>query len=193
MSRPGGAWGAGCGVLGLLGLLLGVGLTVWLGSRAFDATTGKDGPIDDARDIASASTLTVPGNTAGPAGTGIVLAPADGLTDGTSVAIEGTGLPQGEVRATVCLTFQTRAAGALGACDETTTTTLEVAADGRAIGRIVVPREIRVITDAYDCAAFAGACSVLVHQGDSLGGAAEAPLSFAGDLPPIDATTPPRG
>ena len=43
MSRPGGAWGAGCGVLGLLGLLLGVGLTVWLGSRAFDASTGKEG------------------------------------------------------------------------------------------------------------------------------------------------------
>ena len=192
MSRPGGAWGAGCGVVGLLGLLLGVGLTVWLGSRAFDATTGDDGPTDAARDIASASTITVPGDAAGSPGS-IVLAPADGLADGTSVAIEGAGLPPGEARATVCLTFQTRAAGALAACDETTTTTLEVAPDGRAIGRIVVPREIRVLTDAYDCAAFAGACSVLLHQGDSLGGAAEAPLSFAGDLPPSDATTPPRG
>jgi hypothetical protein len=36
--------GAGCGVFGLLGLLIGVGLTFYLGSRAIDGSSGK--PVD---------------------------------------------------------------------------------------------------------------------------------------------------
>ena len=177
MARPVGAWGAGCGIAGLLSILLGVGLSVWLGSRVLDSTTGNGGPADRAREAA--------------AGT-IAVTPATGLTDGATVAIEGTGLPPGPARATVCLTNGPTDGGPLGTCDGSIQAPIEVAPDGRAIGQLAVPRAIRVIVTDYDCAAFDGACSVVVHRDDTLAGAAYAPLSFTTGLPTVPAVEPPR-
>lgn len=193
----GGAAGAGCGALGLVGLLIGVGLTVWLGMRAMDSvgsgtrgtrTTTAAGEGDGPGGL---GTLTVPG-TGAPTGT-VTLDPAIGLGDGMTVKVAAADLEAGAWEVTECLTNQTRAAGVDGACDPSTTVRASVPASGDLAAGFTVQRVIRVLDAPYDCAAFAGACVLVVHPRDSLEGAPQAPLTFDPEGPPVTASIPPPG
>lgn len=197
----GGAAGAGCGAFGLLSLLIGVGLTVFLGMRVFDSVGSPKDQADSVSDQVAAAggsadasgkvSLTVPGTGSGP-GT-LVLAPARGFADGDRVALSGSGLAPGAVEVTQCLTNESRAAGVLGACDESTTVSVDVASDGKLMASVATKRVISVLDSPYDCAAFARACVLVVHEHGSLDGSTQVGLTFAAGLAPVDAASPPRG
>jgi hypothetical protein len=182
----GGGVGAGCGAFGLLGLLVGVGLVVWLGSEAFDRTADAPRSVQQAEEL----DLTVPSPEA--AGS-LRVEPTSGLVDGGIVAITGEGLDPGPATLTICLAFQTRAAGTEGACDRSTDVLVDVGADGTVAAELTVRRVLWVLGAPYDCAAFPGACTVIVHTDGSLTGAPDAPLGLAANLPPVEATVPPGG
>ena len=197
----GGAAGAGCGAFGLLSLLLGVGLTVFLGMRVFDSVGSPKKQADSVSDQVAAAggsadasgkvSLTVPGTAGGPGE--LVLAPDRGFSDGARASLSGTGLTPGPVEVTQCLTNESRAAGVLGACDPSSTTTATVAADGKLAVPVTVKRVASVLESPLDCAAFARACVLVVHTHDSLDGSTQIGLVFAAGLPPTDAAQPPRG
>lgn len=196
----GGAAGVGCGAFGLVGLLVGVGLTVWLGMRvtssvgdgvgAARSTTTLPGAVDPSgHGLSGLGTLTVPG---GATGTGRLEAgPSTGLSDGAPVRVAGSGLAPGATSVTQCLRFETRAAGVDGACDDTTSVAGTVTASGDLVVGTTARRVITVLDTRYDCAAFAGACVLVAHDTGALVDIAEAPLSFA-PAGPVDAEIPPK-
>lgn len=200
----GGGVGAGCGAFGLLGLLVSVALVVWLGSQAVDRTTGSgsngaDGEAVDPRSVdleELADQIDDLGLDGSPPGTPtLVLSPAGPYADGAPVTVSAEGLTPGPIEVSLCLTFQTRAAGPDGACDTAAgTVPAEVADDGTLAASLTARRTITVLGTTYDCAAFAGACSVIVHGGGSLAGAPATPIDLEAQGPaPADALPPPTG
>lgn len=183
----GGVAGAGCGAISLASILVGVALVVWLAGQAFDGTTDASRSVETGGE----AVLTVPRDPE-PVGA-LQVAPNASLIDGQALAITGEGLPPGPIAFSTCLSFQTRAAGAEGACDTHQQEAAEVSADGTVEAAMVARRVISVLGSSYDCAAFAGACSVIAHATDSLTSAPAVALDFAPDPSPVDATIPPRG
>lgn len=185
MSRAvGGASAVGCGVFGLGGLLISVGIVVWLGSIAFDGSTDSIRSRDG-----DATTTQVP---IAEDGAAIAIDPATGLTDGAEVRITGTDFPAGSVSITACLT--NAPAGAGDRCDAGTTTVAAVGADGQVAATRTAPRVITVNGTAYDCAAAPAACSLRAAAAGRPGDpGVDAGLVFATGLPPVDAEAPPAG
>lgn len=181
----GGASAAGCGVLGVGGLLIGVVLTVWLGSIALSGSTGSSDGDRPARTSSTSTTLPpLPANAA------ITLEDPEGRTDGGQMTIVGSGFAPGPVVVTTCLTH---APGGLGnRCDGATDVTTDAAADGSWMLSYATDREITVGGTTYDCAASPGACSVIAHLAEANDGRS-APFAFADGLAPIDAVDPPTG
>jgi hypothetical protein len=162
-------------MFGLIGLLLGVGLTVWIGSQVFDDTTGGS----------ASTTVTTPSLSSKAA---ITVEVPPGLDDEGAVQVRGTGFPTGPVQATLCLTHPVESTP--DPCDTATDARANVAADGTWELNLVVPRVISVGGEHYDCAAAPGACSVLAHLPDDPDGPTE-PISFSTGLGPVDAQAPP--
>lgn len=180
----GGASAVGCGIFGVGSVLIGVALTVWLGSMALSGSTGGN---DGDRPAPTTTSTTLPPL---PAEAVLAVDPADGSTDGGQVTITGSGFEPGHLIVTTCLTH---APGPLGErCDEATNAGVDAAADGTWTVAYTTRRMITVGSTAYDCAASPGACSVIAHLAEGNDGAG-APFAFTTDLAPIDAVTPPTG
>ena len=189
----------GCGVFGLGSLIVGIGLTVWLGSMALSGSTGgsKKGQDPPSTDV-SALTSSLDDLTSGgapvpgmePSGAAITV--GDGLPAEGMAAVRGTDLASGEIQLTWCLSTADQSYEVAG-CDDATTVTATVASDGTFELETPVHRTIDVSGTTYDCAARAGGCSLFGHRLDNpLDTGITAPLAFAAGLPPVDAVPPPR-
>ncbi|MBX3286805.1 MAG: hypothetical protein KF703_15755 [Actinobacteria bacterium] len=174
----GGCVGGGCSGLSLIGLLVGVGLTVWLGSMVADGMFGGDGPKP--RDAASLASV-IESSTTVPATASIVVDPAADLVDGQRVVITSDAFPaEGAVQVDSCLARTTVATGD-SACDPTATALDPVDARGHLVARYDVHRVVTVGGTPYDCASQAGLCVLrvtAVGQEDPIG---SAPLTFRAD------------
>lgn len=192
----GGAAGAGCGVFTIVGVLLGVGLVVWLGSSIVPSGGGDGGSgggaevglsPDDVADLGIDQVVPTE-----VTGTGVSLTDDGSLDDGESVFVDGSGFAPGTVELTVCLTDESRVAGGLAGCDPATATTVEVGDDGVLDAGYQVQRVITVSDVAYDCAAVSGGCSLVAAPPGAPDQGPAAPLLFAAGLPPVDAQPPPQ-
>lgn len=190
----GGAAGAGCGIFTLVGLLVGVGLTVWLGSQVLggggssSGAGGAGGARSALDDLQHAS---VPGTV--PAGQRITVTTDGTLVDGDSVRVGGTGLAPGPLQLTTCLAHEQRLPEGLAGCDPDTTVEASAGDDGTLVADYQAHRVITVGDVGYDCAAFDGACVVVAHPAGHPDQGPEAGLTFAPGRPPVDAERPPGG
>src|SRR5688572_15913161 len=97
----GGASAVGCGVFGLGGLIVGIGLTVWLGSTVMSSTGGSGGTKTTSTPPSQVSALTsslddlASGPVPGLEPRGAILEAPEGLADRGSVAISGANLSPG--------------------------------------------------------------------------------------------------
>lgn len=189
----------GCGVFGLGSLVIGIGLTVWLGSTVLSSTTGGGGKkTTGTTPSAQVSTLDSTLEDAGAAVPGLepsgaTLEVAKDLADHGSTAVRGHDLSPGAIDLTSCLAQANSPDGVVG-CDPSTSQTATVDAHGKLTVDYPLHRVITVDGTAYDCAARPGACAVYGHRPDNpLDTGLVAPLAFAAGLPPVDAVPPPVG
>lgn len=201
----GSAASAGCGAFSLLGVLVGVGLTVWLGSQALSGGGGGGGGGSDAggRRTPSADPsgaiealdaldeLTASGAIDAPSPPGLKIVPGTGLVDGVPVAVVGTGLPVGIADVVACLSTPPTSLAGIDPCDPATARQTIVEADGALVVETTAVRALRVKDTPYDCAAAPGACEFRVTSTGSDGPPPTAPIIFAENLQPIDAERAP--
>ena len=172
--------GGGRGALSLLGLLVGVGLTFWLGSMAF----GSGGST------ATKVLPTSPGKQADagpPNGKAIQVSPTTGLGNEPRVLVTSTAFPaKAEVLISTCL-HGGQSVGATG-CDPKSVVTLRVGTTGRLSSDYPVPRVISVKGIPFDCATRAKQCRVQVTSSANTGLGGHTDISFQADLgaPPLD-------
>lgn len=153
-----GCVGGGCGGLSLIGLLIGVGLTVWLGSIAMNG--GLGGHDNKASGRTSVSSVLATSTTLAPTAA-ITVRPATDLAEGATVTVSSAAFPAGtKVRVSTCLSRATLATGTASLCDETTTSNAVVDRNGHLILGYKVVRAITVNNVPFDCAEKAGACVV---------------------------------
>ncbi len=194
----GGASAAGCGVLGLGSLIIGIGLTVWLGSTVMSSTGGggasrTKATTPDAQVSTLSSTLDElgPSPATGMEPSGATLATSRGLADRGATTLRGTSLSPGPIDVSTCLA-KTGTRFEVGGCDPSTTRTVDVGAGGTLASKVPIHRVITVEGTAYDCAARPGACALFGHRPDNpLDTGLAAPLVFATGLRPVDALAPP--
>jgi hypothetical protein len=164
----GGAVGAGCGALSLAGLLVGVGLTVWLGSVVM-------GDIGGSR---SASRGTRSEELA------VAVAPAEKLDDGSPVFVTSSAFRPNElVGVAVCLAADIDRG--IDACDTVSSTRYFTDSDGRLAVRFAVPRVITVGKDAYDCADVPERCLVVAAAEEDRNRSGGVAVSFREALPRV--------
>lgn len=182
----------GCGAFGIGGLLVGVALTVWLGSMALSGSTGGDSRSKRPQSTSDVSALDstlddLSSPVPGLEPSGATLVAPDGLAASGDLRLQGTNLSPGPIDVSTCL-----AATDAPACDPSTTVTVTVGGDGRLDAAVPIHRVITIGGTAYDCAARAGACTLFGQRPDNpLDTGLPAALSFAPDLPPVDAVAPP--
>ena len=124
----GGCVGGGCGGLSLIGLLVGVGLTFWLGSIAMSGGFGGHDKKSDER--SAVSEILATSTTVKPTAT-ITATPATGLADGATVIVSSSSFPAGtKVTVSTCLGRATLATGKASLCDDTTVVTGTADANG---------------------------------------------------------------
>lgn len=146
-----GGAGAGCGAVGLLGLLVSIGLVVWLGSRAFDGALGGGSGEGGVITVVAAPTTTAAA--AGP-GTNPVALIGDGLpmpADEDAVLTVQSATP-GPAAVAAC-SFAGVEPGAVPpaeACGPTVAG-IEVGADGTGSATVVVPSSIALADRTVDC------------------------------------------
>lgn len=171
--------GAGCGGFSLIGLLVGVGLTVWLGSMVMDGTLGGDeAQPRDAETLASviASTTTVPRRAA------ISVVPASDLTDGAVVTVTSDAFPAGsEVRVDTCLARSNMVTGDAPPCDPGGGALSVVDQQGHLATRYQVARVVTVGGTPFDCAGEPGLCIVAVTDTADTTRAGSVPVAFRAD------------
>jgi hypothetical protein len=179
---------AGCGAFTLVGVLITVGLVVWLGSRVL--------PDSDDSPLRSSTSVTAPGD---PRALEVTLDPAEGLDETTTLVATVEGLdPGAKLRIATCLRGGSLVIGADAPCDDASAREANADEDGAAI---VPYHPARLITAGglpFDCAAHAATCEVRVTQatGSSGGGGARsgaAAFSYKADLPPPEITVPGGG
>ena len=172
-SGGGSAAGAGCGVFGLLGLLIGVGLTVYLGSRALDSSSGLIGGGGGSKVAAAAVTL-------GPGRP----------PEGTSTAVASVDFVSGaDITLTTCLAHTDTGPWQ---CDPTTATHATVDVLGELRADYPVHRVVRIAGKPVDCSVPAAGCVVRAAQAVPIVRIGSAPLVVT---PPVAAaaTTTPGG
>lgn len=184
----GGCVGGGCGGFSLIGLLIGVGLTVWLGSMVMDGTFGDDEPVRrDAESLASV----VDSPTTEPDALTISVTPATELVEGTEVTVTSDAFaPGSEVRVATCLSRSNLVTGDASACDQDTTRPAVVDDRGRLVVRYAVPRVVSAGATPFDCAAEARLCSVVVTDSTDATRTGAAPLTFRADSQGPEITLP---
>lgn len=192
----GGSSAVGCGVFGLGGLLVGIGLTVWLGSQVLSSTTGGDTrgakPTTDVSTLSSNLAELMPSAAPDlePSGAALRIDPPSELEDGTTATVVGTNLSPGPIDITACLAIDTSSGS--DSCDPSTAVRSTVAAEGTVELSYEVARVLTVDGTAYDCAARPGACVLVGLRPDiPLPSGIAAPLTFTTGLPPVDAEVPP--
>lgn len=175
----GGAARAGCMGFSLVGLLVSVGLVLWLGSRAFDGATG---PVTTGTEAAAESSTT-----ADPQPTLEVVAdPSTGLTGAAPITVSASGLVPGEgVVVAACLGAAESLPVDFEACDPTTEASATTSATGMAEVSLAMPRVLQAGGLPIDCAHEPGQCEIRV-QGKDSGLSGRVPLTFADDLGPPD-------
>lgn len=193
MSRGTGGVGAGCAGFSLIGLLVAVGLTFWLGAKVFDSTdpAGTRRATDQATD-SSVTTTTLP---AAADRVAITVDPATGLTDGAAVHVTSTGYPAGTaVSVSTCVVGTGQVTGSSDPCDAASATAATVGADGTLAVDHPVVRLVTIGGTPFDCAETAATCQIVVRPTGA--NAADptlvgtAPLTFADDLGQPQITLP---
>lgn len=157
-NRSAGCAANGCGAFSLLGLLIGVGITVYLGSIVMSDTGGHVGGTAGSPTTSAASGAS--GASSGRPGTGgarISVTPSTGVTDGRSVLVVADGLPGlTDVTVAECA----RVVGQDLGCDATTSSADTTDLDGHVEQRLVARRRLTIAGRAVDCAATGTACDV---------------------------------
>lgn len=152
--------GGGCGGLSLLGLLVGVGLTVWIASMVVGGSSGGDQP--ERRDAAGLAEVLDPTTTV-PASAALSVAPASDLTDGAVVTITSDDFPAGaQVRVERCLARSGAVTGDTSPCDPAGVALDSVDARGHLVARLAVSRVVEVGGVPFDCASEPPRCTVRV-------------------------------
>jgi hypothetical protein len=191
----------GCGAFGIGGLIVGVALTVWLGSMALSGSTGGGGggsspgsvsrTADSSVSALDSALADVGEGVPGLEPSGAALRAPDGLAATGSTVLRGTHLTPGPIQVTTCLASSTSASETAG-CDESTTVDATVGGDGVLAVEVPIHRVIAVGDARYDCAARAGACVLFGHRADNpLDTGLTAALAFTSGLPPVEAVAPP--
>lgn len=180
MSRDGvsGCVGGGCGGLSLIGLLVGVGLTMWLGSIAMNGGFGsnKDKSGDEKASVSSVLATTTTLAPTAP----ITVSPTTDLTDGATVTVRSSAFPAGsKVRVTTCLARATLATGDAALCDDTTGSTGATDASGHLNVPYRVPRVVTVGGTPFDCAEKPESCVVTATSVDRPALHGAVPVTFA--------------
>jgi hypothetical protein len=155
------SWGAGCGAFGLAGLLVSVGIAVWLSSRVASDTHGT---LQSAKGAGRPqATLHVEAR------------PARDLTEGQTVAVAGYGYPAG---ATISALLCARPDHGTLSCAPSTEISIQVDLFQSYQGTLVVHRLLKTTAGTVDCASLGSHCEVRVSDADH-GREASAPLAFA--------------
>lgn len=185
--------GGGCGGLSLLGLLVGVGLTVWLGSMVMGGSLGGDSPkANDAETLASVvdSSTTAPGTTA----LAVSVNPATDLGEGAEVSVTSDAFPAGaEVRVDTCLARANTVTGDAARCDAPGSLPAQVDAKGHLAVRYVVARVVTVGGVPYDCGTKAGLCVVAVTDAADPTRTGSVPISYQEGIRGPEITLPDLG
>jgi len=172
----GGCVGGGCGGLSLIGLLIGVGLTFWLGSIALDGGGGGHSQKRAETDAVSSILAT---STTQPPTASITVRPATGLTAGATVIVSSAAFAPGlKVRVSTCLSRANLATGAGSLCDDATATIGTSDRNGHLNMAYKVPRSVTVDGLPFDCAEAAGTCVVAAVSTVDAAKLGSAPLSF---------------
>ena len=169
--------GGGCGGFSLLGLLIGVGLTVWLASMVVDGSFGGDSPErGNAETLAS---VVDPPTSAVADPVAITVAPATDLVDGAEVTITSDAFPAGaQVRIETCLTRSKVVTGEASPCDPTATALDVVDPRGHLVVRYPVARVVDVGGTPFDCAGEPARCVVAVTDVADATRTGSAPITF---------------
>ncbi|MCU1496254.1 MAG: hypothetical protein JWM47_207 [Acidimicrobiales bacterium] len=170
----------------LVGLLISVGIVVWLGSMASDR--GTDGPgrpstriEDETIDGPAGSVVTV------PAALAVDVSPSAGLKGGAEVVVTSNAFAAGEVVAIrMCVAGADRVVGGDG-CDATTTTKVFVNAERHLQANYRVRRVVTAGGLPFDCLTEAHRCTVRVaiDADPSQGGTVALTFAPDPDLPEI--------
>ena len=188
----GGAAGAGCAGFSLVGVLLTIGIVVWLGSTVAQDVGGGGSdskPKVNPLSPSAAADLTIPGATFAGAAVRITTPPP--LQPGQVVEVIGSGFPPGPLEVSTCLTKSFRSTDGAAGCDPATNAPITAGEDGTFTLDYPVTRVMAELGIGYDCAAFAEACSLVAHPKDAFDDGPTAALTFAPDLPPVTAERPP--
>jgi hypothetical protein len=190
--RAVGGAGAGCAGLSLVGVLVSVGIVVWLGAQAFDATgSGRSSPTltDGAEVVLDRDDLDALEDGAAAGGRSIAARPTGPMGASATLAVDVAGFAPGPVELRLCLTRPAPDAEASG-CAVDAVGTAEVDATGAATTTVEVPRSLTVGEVIHDCGAAADVCSLVAHApGDPRAGIG-APLAFDEPAGPEDAPRP---
>lgn len=181
MGQAGGAARGGCAIFSFVGVLVTIGLTVWLGSQAMSSSTesgsggASDGAVDETR--AQAPSTTTPGQIA------IEIRPADGLDEGASVTLTASRLDPGSaVAIDTCVASQ--AAVDIGPACSSAPTGASADAHGTFEAEFTPARLVPSGIGQIDCAASAGTCIVLAKGTvDGAPATGWVPLAFRRGLP----------
>lgn len=163
----------------LIGLLVGVFLVVWLGSKVMDSTDGTTTKKETAEDVAS---TIVAANTTLPKGIEVKVDPSTGLADGATVTITSSAFPAGSpVKVAECASGSNIVTQGSDPCDQDHAATATVGADGKLSTTFRVGRAVTIGGTPFDCASQDGYCSVRVISVSDPKLAGAVPISFAPD------------
>lgn len=151
--------GAGCGVFGLLGLLIGVGLTVYLGSRALEGSSGLIGGGG--------------GSPAKLAFADVTLSP-NPVPEGTVATVRSNDFVSGaDITLTTCLA---PTGDRPWRCDPSTAMHASVDVLGELGADYPVRRRITIAAKPVDCSTAAAQCVVRAAQAEPIVRIGSAPL-----------------
>lgn len=177
----GGGARAGCMGFSLVGVLVAVGLVVWLGSRVSDEVA-RD------RDPAGQGSVVVTTEASGAA-VDVRADPSTELTGDASITVSASGLQPGEkVAVLACSSAVDALPTEIGACDAGSEVTTTASAAGNIEVRLAMPRVLTASGLPIDCASAASRCEVRVRGLDSVSGGRTG-VTFAEDLDPPELMT----
>ncbi|MCU1356361.1 MAG: hypothetical protein JWM89_1779 [Acidimicrobiales bacterium] len=159
---------AGCGAFSLLGLLIGVGLTVWLGSRVVDEVGGPVGPAAH-----------------GDATPTLLASPATAITDRQRITVDGAHFDIGST-VTIVQCARVRTADR---CDPSTRTKAKVTVLGGLQSSFAVHRALVLDAMPLDCAAPGSRCFLRASTDAPRARSADAALTITAATPPPPSPT----
>ncbi|QXC63037.1 hypothetical protein KSP35_09775 [Aquihabitans sp. G128] len=188
--RGGGGSGlrAGCMGFSLIGVLVVVALTFWLGSKALDSTGGA--PERSSTSEAQAATTTSPTPTTAGFTVAIDVEPRTGLRGDDRVVVTSDAFSPGEDVVVATCTKGTAGVTAAPVCDGPSAVEATADAQGHLAVDYVVPRVVGADEVPFDCAQQAGLCRVTVRSSRTPTEAGFVALEYASDLGSPEITLP---